>query len=418
MILSFNAAAFPLYFRLMSFDVEKIRTDFPLLRGNPGLAYLDGAATAQKPQCVIDAVSRFYSEENANIHRGLYHLSQAATAAFEHARERAAAFIGAREPRECVFTRGATEAINLVAASWGGANLREGDEILITHMEHHADIVPWQLVAARTGARLVVAPIFDDGSLDMEAFAKKISPRTKIVGAVHVSNALGTVNPVKEICALAHAAGALALVDAAQSSAHFALDVQDIGCDFLVFSGHKVCGPTGIGVLYGRAEVLEKMPPYQGGGDMIETVDFSGTTYRGIPGRFEAGTPDIAGAVGLAAALDYVAALRPHAQAHEEALLEYATEKLLAEVPEIRIFGTAKEKASVISFRLGDVHPSDVGMLLDTFGIAVRVGHHCAMPLMKRLGVTGTARASFSFYNTFEEADRFVAALRKIRGMF
>lgn len=403
----------------MSFEVEKIRAEFPILRGNPHLAYLDGAATSQKPQCVIDAVSRFYSEENANIHRGLYRLSQTATTEFERARERVAKFLNAREPRECVFTRGATEAINLVAASWGGANLRPGDEILITEMEHHADIVPWQLAAERTGARLVVAPIFDDGSLDVAALKAEISERTKIVCCVHVSNALGTVNPVKEICAAAHAAGALALVDAAQSSAHFALDVQDIGCDFLAFSGHKVCGPTGIGVLYGRAEVLEKMPPYQGGGDMIETVDLAtGTTFRGIPGRFEAGTPDIAGAVGLGVALEYVSSLRPHAQAHEEALLKYATEKLLAELPEIRIFGTAKEKASVISFRLGDVHPSDVGMLLDSFGIAVRVGHHCTMPLMKRLGVTGTARASFSFYNTFEEADRFVAALRKIRSMF
>ena len=403
----------------MSFEIEKIRAEFPILRGNPKLVYLDGAATSQKPQCVIDAVCRFYSEENANIHRGLYHLSQTATQAFELARERVAKFINAREPRECVFTHGATEAINLIAATWGYENLREGDEILLTEMEHHADIVPWQLAAKRTGAKIVVAPIFDDGSLDVEALKQKISPRTKIVCCVHVSNALGTVNPVKEICAAAHAAGALALVDAAQSSAHFALDVQDIGCDFLVFSGHKICGPTGIGVLYGRAEILEKLPPYQGGGDMIETVDFvAGTTFRGIPGRFEAGTPNIAGAIGLGVATEYVSALRPHAQAHEEALLKYATEKLLTEIPDIRIFGTAKEKASVISFLLGDVHPSDVSMLLDTFGIAVRIGHHCAMPLMKRLGVTGTARASFSFYNTFEEADRFVAALRKIRTMF
>lgn len=403
----------------MFFDVEKIREEFPLLRGNPKLVYLDSAATAQKPQCVIDAVSDFYSRGNANIHRGLYHLSEAATSAFERARERTAKFINAREPRECVFTRGATEAANLVAASWGAANLREGDEILLTHMEHHADIVPWQLIAKRTGARIVVAPIFDDGSLDLEAFEKKLSPRTKIVGVTHISNALGTINPVKKICALAHAAGALALVDGAQSAAHFSVDVQDIGCDFFIFSGHKICGPTGIGVLYARAEILEKMPPYQGGGDMIETVDFdAGTTFRGIPGRFEAGTPNIAGAIGLGVALDYVSALRPQAQAHEEALLKYATEKLREEVPEVRIFGTAKEKASVISFHLGDIHPSDVGMLLDTFGVAVRVGHHCAMPLMKRLGVTGTARASFAFYNTFGEIDRFVAALRKIRGMF
>ena len=402
----------------MLFDVEKIRSEFPLLRGNAKLVYLDSAATAQKPQCVIDAVSEFYARDNANIHRGLYRLSQTATTAFEQARERVAKFLNARESRECVFTRGATEAINLVAASWGGANLHAGDEILLTEMEHHANIVPWQAIAERTGAKIVVAPIFDDGSLDVPAMKNLISEKTKIVGVTQTSNALGTVNPVAEICAAAHAAGALVLVDAAQSAAHFAVDVQAIGCDFLVFSGHKICGPTGIGVLYARAEILEKMPPYQFGGDMIDVVDFAGTTFRGIPGRFEAGTPNIAGAVGLGVALDYVSALRPHAQAHETALLSYATEKLCAELPEIRIFGTAKEKASVISFHLGDIHPSDVGMLLDTFGVAVRVGHHCAMPLMKRLGITGTVRASFAFYNTFEEADRFVAALKKVRGMF
>lgn len=402
----------------MNFEVEKIRKDFPLLRENPKLAYLDNAATAQKPQCVIDAISEFYSRGNANIHRGLYHLSLSATTAFEHARERVAAFLNARESRECIFTRGATEAINLVAASWGSANLRAGDEILLTAMEHHADIVPWQIVAERTGAKIVVAPIFDDGSLDLDALEKLISSRTKIVCVTHVSNALGTINPVKKICEAAHAVGALALVDAAQGAAHFETDVQEIGCDFLVFSGHKICGPTGIGVLYGRAEILEKMPPYQAGGDMIETVDFAGTTFRDIPGRFEAGTPNIAGAIGLGVALDYVSSLRPQAREHEEALLSYATEKLVSEIPEIRIFGTAKEKASVISFHLGKIHPSDVGMLLDTFGIAVRVGHHCAMPLMKRLGVTGTARASFAFYNTFDEIDRFVDALKKIRAMF
>ena len=407
----------------MAFDVEKIRGDFPLLRENPKLIYFDSAATAQKPQCVIDAVSGFYAHGNANIHRGLYKLSNAATDAFEHARERVARFINARDVRECVFTRGATEAVNLVASSWGAANLREGDEILLTEAEHHADIVPWQLLAERTGARVVVAPICDDGTLDLAAFEKKLSPRTRIVGAVHVSNALGVVNPLKKICALAHAAGALVLADAAQSAAHFAVDVQALDCDFLVFSGHKVCGPTGIGVLWARAEILEKMPPYQGGGDMIETVDFAGTRFRGIPGRFEAGTPHIAGAVGLGAALEYVSALRPHAQAHEAALLEYAEKKLTAEVPGFEIFGPRAsdgnaEKASVISFRLGTIHPSDAGMLLDTFGVAIRVGHHCAMPLMKRLGVTGTARASFAFYNTFEEIDRFAAALNKIRAMF
>lgn len=402
----------------MAFDVEQIRKDFPILRNNPRLVYFDSAATSQKPQCVIDAVADFYSRGNANIHRGLYELSRHSTEAFEHARERVAKFINAREPRECVFTRGATEGVNLVAGSWGAANLREGDEILITEGEHHADIVPWQLLAEHTGARIVVAPIFDDGTLDLDAFEKKLSPRTKFVGVVHVSNALGTVNPVKRICGLAHAAGALVLADAAQSAAHFEIDVQSLGCDFLVFSGHKICGPTGIGVLWARAEILEKMPPYQAGGDMIETVDFAGTTFREIPGRFEAGTPHIAGAVGLGVALDYVAALRPDAQAHEKALLDYATQKLSADVPGFEIFGPKTNKASVISFRLGKIHPSDVGMLLDTFGIAVRVGHHCAMPLMKRLGVTGTARASFAFYNTFEEIDRFAEALNKIRVMF
>lgn len=402
----------------MPFDVEKIRADFPLLSGNPKQIYLDSAATSQKPQCVIDAISSFYRNDNANIHRGLYRLSQTATSAFENARERVAKFINAKSSAECIFTRGATEAINLVAHSWGGSNLQPGDEILISQMEHHANIVPWQLVAERTGARLVAAPIFDDGSLDLDALKKLITPKTKIVAITQTSNALGTINPVKEIGAWAHAVGALMLVDAAQSAAHVPVDVRELDCDFLVFSGHKVCGPTGVGVLYGRAEILEKMPPYQGGGDMIDVVEISGSTYRGIPGRFEAGTPNIAGAIGLGVALDYVSALRPHAQAHEDALLKYATEKLCSEIPGIKIFGTAPEKASVISFHMGDVHPSDIGILLDTFGVAVRIGHHCAMPLMKRLGITGTARASFAFYNTFEEIDRFVAALKKVKMMF
>lgn len=402
----------------MPFDVEKIRADFPLLSENPKLVYLDSAATAQKPSCVIDAVRDFYCRENANIHRGLYQLSQAATTAFETARERTAKFLNARAARECIFTRGTTESVNLVASSWGLSNLKKDDEILLTAMEHHANIVPWQQVAERTGARIVVAPIFDDGSLDLEALKNLISPRTKIVGVTQTSNALGTVNPVKDISAWAHAVGALVLVDAAQSAAHFPVDVRDIDCDFLVFSGHKICGPTGIGVLYGRADLLEKMPPYQFGGDMIDVVDFAGTTFRGIPAKFEAGTPNIAGAIGLGVALDYVAALRPEAKIHEDALLKYATESLCEAFPEIKIFGTAKEKASVISFHLGDIHPSDIGMLLDTFGVAVRVGHHCVMPLMKRLGITGTARASFAFYNTFDEVDRFVAALKKIKMMF
>lgn len=385
--------------------------------GKRPLVYLDNAATAQKPRRVIDAIADFYACSNANIHRGLYHLSASATLAFERARERVAAFINAREPRECVFTRGATEAINLVAASWGAKNLRAGDEILLTTLEHHADIVPWQLIAERTGAKIVAAPILPDGSLDVAAWKNLLSPRTKIVGVAHVSNALGTVNPVKKLVAAAHAAGALALVDGAQSAAHGVVDVRDLDCDFFVFSGHKVFGPTGIGVLYGRAEILEAMPPYQGGGDMIEKVDFAGTTFRGIPERFEAGTPNICGAVGLGAALDYFSPIRVPAAAHEAALLAYATEKLSA-IDGLKIYGTAPEKASVISFGVDGVHPSDLGTLLDTFGVAVRVGHHCAMPLMKALGVAGTVRASFAFYNTFSEIDAFADALVRIKKMF
>lgn len=402
------------------FDIEKVRKDFPILSvpsGKRPLVYLDNAATAQKPKCVIDAVSRFYSCGNANIHRGLYRLSSGATAAFENARERVARFINAREARECIFTRGATEAINLVAASWGTKNLRPGDEILLTQMEHHANIVPWQLVAERTGAKIVAAPILPNGELDIPAWKNRLSPRTRIVGISHMSNALGTVNPVRELVAAAHAVGALALVDGAQSAAHGIIDVQGIDCDFFVFSGHKVFGPTGIGVLYGRAEILNAMPPYQGGGDMIEKVDFAGTTFREIPERFEAGTPNICGAVGLGAALDYFLPLRERAAEYEARLLAYATEKLSA-IPGLKIFGTAPKKASVISFCIEGIHPSDIGTLLDTYGVAVRVGHHCAMPLMKALGITGTVRASFAFYNTFAEVDALVDALIRIQKMF
>lgn len=403
-----------------SFEIEKIRAEFPILSltyGKRPLIYLDNAATAQKPQCVINIVADFYARENANIHRGLYRLSAEATSAFENARERVARFINAHEARECIFTRGATEAINLVASSWGMKNLREGDEILLTQMEHHADIVPWQLVAERTGAKIVVAPIRPNGELDVPAWKQLLSPRTRIVGIAHISNALGTVNPVRELVAAAHASGALALVDGAQSVAHGIVDVREIDCDFFVFSGHKVFGPTGIGVLYGRAEILNAMPPYQGGGDMIEKVDFAGTTFREIPERFEAGTPDICGAVGLGAALEYFAPLRVSAEKYEAALLAYATEKM-SDIPGLKIFGTASKKASVISFGIDGIHPSDIGTMLDTYGIAVRVGHHCAMPLMKALGVTGTVRASFAFYNTFAEIDAFVDALIRIQKMF
>lgn len=401
-------------------EIEKIRSEFPILSALSGkrpLVYLDNAATAQKPQCVIDAVSRFYSGGNANIHRGLYRLSAEATAAFERARESVARFINAREARECIFTRGATEAINLVAASWGMKHLREGDEILLTQLEHHADIVPWQLVAERTGAKIVAAPILPNGELDVPAWKNLLTERTRFVGITAMSNALGVVNPVKELVAAAHAVGALALVDGAQSVAHGITDVREIDCDFFVFSGHKVFGPTGIGVLYGRAEILNAMPPYQGGGDMIEKVDFSGTTFREIPERFEAGTPNICGAVALGVALDYFLPLRLAAAEHEAALLRYATEKLAA-VPGLKIFGDTPNKASVISFQIEGIHPSDIGTMLDTYGIAVRVGHHCAMPLMKALGVTGTVRASFAFYNTFAEVDAFVDALLRIQKMF
>lgn len=402
------------------FDSAKIRADFPLLAMRSGkhpLVYLDNAATSQKPKAVIDAVTDFYASGNANIHRGLYRLSASATLAFEQARSTVAKFINAREPRECIFTRGATEAINLVAAAWGAKNLRPGDEILLTRMEHHANIVPWQLIAERTGAKIVVAPIFADGSLDVDAWKKLLSERTKIVGIAHVSNALGTVNPVKELVAEAHKVGALALVDGAQSAAHGRTDVQETDCDFFVFSGHKVFGPTGIGVLYGRADLLNAMPPYQGGGDMIDKVEFSGTTFREIPERFEAGTPNVCGAIGLGVALDYFMPLREKAAAYEARLLAYATERLCG-IGGLKIFGTAPEKTSVISFQIDGIHPSDLGTLLDTYGVAVRVGHHCAMPLMKALGITGTVRASFAFYNTFEEIDVFAEALMRIKKMF
>lgn len=403
-----------------SFDIENVRKDFPILSvytGENPLIYLDNAATAQKPLCVIDAIRDFYMRGNSNIHRGLYRLSATATAAFEEARERVARFINAREARECIFTRGATEAINLVASSWGLKNLREGDEILLTQMEHHADIVPWQIIAERTGAKIVAAPILPNGELDVPAWKSLLNERTRLAGISHMSNALGTVNPVKELVAAAHVAGALTLVDGAQSAAHGIVDVREIDCDFFVFSGHKVFGPTGIGILYGKAEILNAMPPYQSGGDMIEKVDFAGTTFREIPGRFEAGTPDIGGTVGLGVALEYFSPLRVPAAAYESRLLEYATEKLSA-IPGLKIYGTAPQKAAVVSFAIDGIHPSDIGTMLDTYGIAVRVGHHCAMPLMKALGITGTVRASFAFYNTFAEIDALADALVRIKKMF
>lgn len=400
----------------MKFDAERIRQDFPILQqhvnGHP-LVYLDNAATTQKPRAVIDAISHYYCTDNSNVHRGAHTLSDRATASFEQARRKVADFINAESPVQVLWTRGTTEAINLVAASWGGTNLQPGDRILVSAMEHHSNIVPWQMIAEKTGARVESIPVDETGTLDLKAFTMMLDNRVRMVSVNHVSNALGTINPVGEIIRLAHAAGARVLVDGAQAIAHWPVDVQALGCDFYTFSGHKLFGPTGIGVLYGRRELLDAMPPYQGGGEMIETVSFDGTTYNQLPYKFEAGTPDIAGAIGLGAAIDYVNALdREAAAAHEDALLEYAREKAEA-VPGLRLVGTAVSKASVLSFVLEGTHPSDVGMLLDQQGVAVRTGHHCAQPIMDQYQIPGTVRASFCFYNTFDDVDRLFAALEK-----
>jgi cysteine desulfurase/selenocysteine lyase len=406
--------------RLSPFDVERVRADFPILSrriGKNPLTYFDNGASSQKPEIVIETLSRYYREHHANIHRGAHRLSEEATIAFEDARLRVARFINAREPRECIFTRGTTESINLVAATWGAENLHTGDEIILTAMEHHANIVPWQQVASRTGAVIRVVPITPEGELERDVFYRLLSSKTKLVAVAHASNALGTINPVREIVAAAHAAGAVVLLDGAQSTAHFPIDVQALDADFFVFSSHKVCGPTGMGVLHGKADILNAMPPYQCGGDMIRVVDFAGTTFREIPERFEAGTPNIADAIALGAALDYVSALQPAAHAHEQALLHHATARLSA-IPGLRLIGTAPEKVSVLSFLLEGIHPFDVGTMLDADGIAVRTGHHCAMPLMKELGISGTVRASLAFYNTFDEVDRLGESLEHIRKMF
>ncbi|MFQ3225620.1 MAG: cysteine desulfurase/selenocysteine lyase [Lentimonas sp.] len=405
----------------LTFDYRRVRADFPILatevRGKP-LTYLDNAATAQKPLLVIEAVDRYYRAENSNIHRGVHYLSEQATDAYEATRAKAAAFIGVADQDEIIFTRGATEGINLIAHGFTESVLQAGDEILITHLEHHANIVPWQIAAQKTGAILKVVPVDDRGVLDMEAFEALLSEKTKLVSVVHVSNALGTINPVKDIVAKAHALGVPVLVDGAQSTPHMPVSVADLGCDFFVLSGHKVFGPTGIGVLWGKREWLEKLPPYQSGGDMIETVDFDGTTYKGIPGKFEAGTPHIAGVIGLGAAFDYLNGLdRVGALAHELALLDAATEQLLA-IDGMRIIGTSPEKASVISFLIDDIHPHDIGTFLDAGGVAIRAGHHCTQPLLKRFGVPATARASFAFYNDFEDVERLVAALTKMKQFF
>jgi cysteine desulfurase/selenocysteine lyase len=401
-------------------DVERVRRDFPILRrgmrGRP-LVYLDSAASAQKPRAVIDAVRDFYETSYANIHRGVYELSELATRLHDEARAKVAGLLGS-DPREIVFVRNATEAINLVAWSWGRSQLRTGDEILITELEHHSNIVPWQLLCEEKGARLVVAPVDDRGTLLLDDFEARLSERTRLAAFTHVSNALGTLNPVAELAALAHRAGALVLVDGAQAVPRLPVDVRALGCDFYAFSGHKLYGPTGVGCLYGRRELLDAMPPWQGGGDMIAEVRFEKTTFAETPQRFEAGTPDIAGAVGLGAAIDYVRELGlERIAAHERELLAYGSGRL-AEVPGLRLVGTAPEKTGVLSFVLDGVHPHDVGTVLDQEGIAIRAGHHCAQPLMERLGLPATARASLGVYNTRADLDRLAEALRKVLEVF
>lgn len=395
--------------------------DFPILaRPVHGrrLVYLDNGATTQKPQAVIDAEARYYSEANANIHRGVHWLSQHSTDLYDRSRERVRGFLNAAQVEEIVFTRGTTEAINLVAASWGRANLKAGDEILLSGMEHHSNIVPWQLLAEQTGAVVRVIPVTDDGELDMDAFSGLLNSRTRFVGVCHVSNALGTVNPVADIVRQAHAVGAVVLVDGAQAVAHQAVDVQALGCDFYVFSGHKLYGPTGMGALYGRRQLLDAMPPWQGGGDMIHTVSFERSTYAPTPQKFEAGTPNIAGAIALDAAIAYVQEIGlERIAAHEAGLLAYACEAL-ASVPGLRFIGQARDRAGIVSFIMDDIHPHDLGTILDMEGIAIRAGHHCAMPLMTRFGLPGTARASFALYNTTEDVDALVAGLRKAHRLF
>lgn len=403
------------------FPAARLRADFPILqrsvRGHP-LAYLDNAATTQKPQAVIDCESAYYREINANIHRGVHWLSEQATLAHENARERVRAFMNARETAEIVFVRGTTEAINLVAQSYGRANLGPGDEILITGLEHHSNIVPWQLLCQQTGAVLKVAEIDDTGTVRMDLFERLLGERTRLVAVAHVSNALGTINPVREMIALAHARGVPVLVDGAQAVAHTPVDVQALDCDFYAFSGHKLYAPTGIGVLYGRRALLEAMPPWQGGGDMIRTVSFEGSTWNDLPHKFEAGTPHIAGAIGLGAAIDYLQQIGlVQVAAHEHELLDYGTQ-LLAQIPGLRMIGTAKDKAGILSFVVDGLHAHDIGTVLDSQGVAIRAGHHCAMPVMEHFGVPATARASLALYNTREDLDRLAQALHQAVEMF
>lgn len=403
------------------YDILSIRKDFPILGREVykrPLVYLDNAATTQKPRCVVEAIANEYYSVNANVHRGVHYLSQQATDLHEAARETVRAFINARSISEVVFTRGTTESLNLVAYSYGEAFLKEGDEVIVTVMEHHSDIVPWQLLRDRKGIVLKVVPMTDEGVLDLDAFEALFTSKTRLVCAAHVSNVLGTINPVKQMAQIAHAHGAHFLVDGAQSVPHFKVDVQDLDCDFLVFSGHKIYGPTGIGVLYGREDLLDKMPPYQGGGEMIARVSFEKTTYERLPFKFEAGTPDYVGSHALAVALDYVNKLgMDNIHQHESELTRYAMEQMMT-IPEMHIFGTAPEKDAVISFNVGNIHPLDLGTLLDRLGIAIRTGHHCAQPLMQRCGVEGMARASFALYNTREEVDSLVAGIDRVRKMF
>lgn len=402
-------------------DVARIRGDFPALHqnvhGHP-LAYLDNAATSQKPRQVLDAITHYYEADNANVHRGVHQLSERATKAYEDARTKVAGFLNAESPKQIIFTRGTTEAINLVAQSFVRPNVGPGDEILITHLEHHSNIVPWQMVCEQTGATLKVAPITDAGEVDQDAYRALLSDHTKFVSIAHVSNALGTVNPVKDMVAAAHEKDVPVLVDGAQAAPHMRIDVQDIDADFYTISAHKMYGPTGTGALYGKLAHLEAMPPYQGGGDMIRSVSFDGTQYNELPYKFEAGTPDIAGVIGLGAAIDYLASLDPEAiEAHEHDLVAYAT-KRLQEVEGVQIIGTAPQKAGVVSFTIDGVHPHDIGTLLDREGVAIRTGHHCAQPVMKRFGIPATARASFGIYNTRDEIDRLVTAVTKVKEMF
>ena len=403
------------------FDVARIREDFPILkqevRGKP-LVYLDSAATSQKPQVVIDTLTRFYNTENSNVHRGVHYLSELATQDYEGARAKVRQFLNASDDREVIFVRGTTEGINLVAQSYGRQHVGEGDEIIISAMEHHSNIVPWQILCQERGAHLRVIPINDDGELLIDEYERLLSPRTKLVSIVHLSNSLGTINPIERIVEMAHSRGVPVLVDGAQSVPHMTIDVRSLGCDFFVFSGHKLFGPTGIGILYGKAELLESMPPYQGGGDMIKSVTFEKTLYNSLPYKFEAGTPNIAGSIGLGAAVDYVTSLGlDRISAYEHGLLEYGTERLSG-IGGLRLIGTAREKASILSFVLDGVHPHDIGTILDSEGVAIRAGHHCTQPLMERFGISATARASLAFYNTKEDIDVLVKGIDKVLEVF